>query len=370
VIADAVSATEATANPRIQAPSSSTASRRVVRAVNQHHGGSVGRFLSQDRYESAAADQVLQAGPLTQNRYAFAGGNPVNHVEFDGHCTNPGDGPCPPRYGSPGFRHYHRTVPRQQRVLKAQDTSHHHVSEPVATGLSTAVETTQATAHAAVATLTAFQAAVNQGDTGLSAWASDGLKTAAGVAGTGLNATGDVLDWAADNTGLTNPYGYAILEFGGEFAHDAGTELQSRNLLRIGGVIVGVALPEIRGVSTLLRAAHGHSGHSGASAPYWAAAVEPQRGYRMGSLTSLRPTSRVAVRRSWATSRVTSRRRERRARATSTLATRGTSSRRPSERLRTNTSSTRSLALATACCCQRRRLRFGPGLHSRMRSST
>ncbi len=32
---------------------------------------------------------ALQADPLTQNRYAFAGGNPVTNVEFDGHkaCT-------------------------------------------------------------------------------------------------------------------------------------------------------------------------------------------------------------------------------------------------------------------------------------------
>lgn len=45
----------------------------------------VGRFLSQDLYASAAGDQALQADPLTQNRYAFAGANPVTNVEFDGH---------------------------------------------------------------------------------------------------------------------------------------------------------------------------------------------------------------------------------------------------------------------------------------------
>jgi RHS repeat-associated protein len=45
----------------------------------------LGHFLSQDRFESAVADDFLQADPLTQNRYAFAGGNPVNNVEFDGH---------------------------------------------------------------------------------------------------------------------------------------------------------------------------------------------------------------------------------------------------------------------------------------------
>ena len=45
----------------------------------------IGRFASQDQFESAAGDQVLQSDPLTQNRYAFAGGNPITNVEFDGH---------------------------------------------------------------------------------------------------------------------------------------------------------------------------------------------------------------------------------------------------------------------------------------------
>jgi RHS repeat-associated protein len=45
----------------------------------------IGRFLSTDRYESSAGDFDLQADALTQNRWAFAGGNPVNTIEFDGH---------------------------------------------------------------------------------------------------------------------------------------------------------------------------------------------------------------------------------------------------------------------------------------------
>jgi RHS repeat-associated protein len=45
----------------------------------------IGRFLTQDRYASASQDLLLQSDPLTQNRYAFAGGNPVNTIEFDGH---------------------------------------------------------------------------------------------------------------------------------------------------------------------------------------------------------------------------------------------------------------------------------------------
>ena len=48
----------------------------------------IGRFLTQDRYESAAGDLNLEADPITQNRYAFAGGNPVNRIEWDGHVTS------------------------------------------------------------------------------------------------------------------------------------------------------------------------------------------------------------------------------------------------------------------------------------------
>jgi RHS repeat-associated protein len=43
-----------------------------------------GRFLSADRFESALGDFTLQTDHLTQNRYAFAGGNPVNHIEWAG----------------------------------------------------------------------------------------------------------------------------------------------------------------------------------------------------------------------------------------------------------------------------------------------
>ncbi|HWT94458.1 MAG TPA: RHS repeat-associated core domain-containing protein, partial [Solirubrobacteraceae bacterium] len=44
-----------------------------------------GRFLTQDRFESASGDFNLVSDPLTQNRYAFAGGNPISRIEFDGH---------------------------------------------------------------------------------------------------------------------------------------------------------------------------------------------------------------------------------------------------------------------------------------------
>jgi RHS repeat-associated protein len=44
-----------------------------------------GRFLQQDFYRSALNDLELSYDPLTQNRYGFAGGNPLGFVETDGH---------------------------------------------------------------------------------------------------------------------------------------------------------------------------------------------------------------------------------------------------------------------------------------------
>ena len=45
----------------------------------------IGRFLTADRFESSSGDFNLEADPLTSERYAFVGGNPVNRIEFDGH---------------------------------------------------------------------------------------------------------------------------------------------------------------------------------------------------------------------------------------------------------------------------------------------
>jgi RHS repeat-associated protein len=49
------------------------------------YSASFGRFLQQDMYFGALADLGLSEDPLTSNRYALAGGNPVSFVESDGH---------------------------------------------------------------------------------------------------------------------------------------------------------------------------------------------------------------------------------------------------------------------------------------------
>jgi RHS repeat-associated protein len=61
-----------------------------------------GRFLTEDRFEQAGVDLELQADPLTQNRYAFAGGNPVSAIEFDGHFGCRRGDPCQNRARAEG----------------------------------------------------------------------------------------------------------------------------------------------------------------------------------------------------------------------------------------------------------------------------
>ena len=62
----------------------------------------LGRFLTPDRFESASGNLNIQSDPLTQNRYAFVGGNPVNQIEWDGHepASSFTNG-CDAHYGSP-----------------------------------------------------------------------------------------------------------------------------------------------------------------------------------------------------------------------------------------------------------------------------
>jgi RHS repeat-associated protein len=54
----------------------------------------IARFLGEDRYEDPIGDQALETEALTQDRYAFAGGNPVDNVEFDGHRVCNGAHDC------------------------------------------------------------------------------------------------------------------------------------------------------------------------------------------------------------------------------------------------------------------------------------
>ena len=48
-------------------------------------GPDIHSFIQRDAYSSALGDLSLTFDPLTQNRYALAGGNPVSFIEWDGH---------------------------------------------------------------------------------------------------------------------------------------------------------------------------------------------------------------------------------------------------------------------------------------------
>jgi RHS repeat-associated protein len=63
-----------------------------------------GRFLEQDFYREALSDVELSYDALTENRYGFAGGNPISFVETDGHK------PAPP-YCAPYARSYCQAPP-------------------------------------------------------------------------------------------------------------------------------------------------------------------------------------------------------------------------------------------------------------------
>jgi RHS repeat-associated protein len=52
------------------------------------------RFLTRDMYAGALADLSLATDPLTGNRYAFGGGNPISSVEIDGHIPADCEGDC------------------------------------------------------------------------------------------------------------------------------------------------------------------------------------------------------------------------------------------------------------------------------------
>lgn len=53
----------------------------------RRYGPDITSFLQQDMFASAIGDLGLGLDPLTQNRYALAGGNPISYVETDGHMA-------------------------------------------------------------------------------------------------------------------------------------------------------------------------------------------------------------------------------------------------------------------------------------------
>jgi RHS repeat-associated protein len=177
-----------------------------------------GRFLSQDRYESAAADQTLQADPLTQNRYAFAGGNPVNNVEFDGHrLYNPDGGrqaPRQPRRG--GGPNGDNSPPSTADGSASRSRPQGRIALPVVPR-TTRVSDRRALTLSRTHPLQALYAD-GPSDPPL---LQPAAKKLAHAAGSVLNTAGDIANWPFPKTTVGNAL------------HGTGADLQSGNPARI-----------------------------------------------------------------------------------------------------------------------------------------
>ena len=58
----------------------------------RRYGPDMGSFFQADAFNGALADLGLALDPLTQNRYALAGGNPISYIETDGHMVDSNGG--------------------------------------------------------------------------------------------------------------------------------------------------------------------------------------------------------------------------------------------------------------------------------------
>jgi len=94
-------------------------------------------FLSQDTYRDAPPQGDLAVGtdPLTQNRYTYVNGDPVNLTDPDGHCAARGDGDLCPNQGSGGQA---RARDNQGRVIGTNLNQTERLHNTVATHRETA----------------------------------------------------------------------------------------------------------------------------------------------------------------------------------------------------------------------------------------
>lgn len=89
----------------------------------------IARFLTQDRFEAAAGDIALKADPLTNNPYAFAAGDPIGNIEYNGHyVSDPSGSPSSFSTARQNYRgrvegHSHNTDTERQRLNLADATS-------------------------------------------------------------------------------------------------------------------------------------------------------------------------------------------------------------------------------------------------------
>jgi RHS repeat-associated protein len=77
----------------------------------RHYEPDDGRFLQQDFLRNATGEFGISTDPANENRYGFAGGNPVSFVESDGHMVVPDGGGGAPK-PKPGL------TPRQRMLIR------------------------------------------------------------------------------------------------------------------------------------------------------------------------------------------------------------------------------------------------------------
>jgi hypothetical protein len=127
--------------------------------------------------------------------HAFAGGNPVNNVEFVGHYTG-----GPTGTGAP-WRHHHPARsgggPSGNGSL---DTSYAGPTAPRVTAATTRRTNARALNLSKTHPLAALNAGLSHYGTFGSSPAAAGLKSVAHAAGVGFNVAGDAAGWAAAHT--------------------------------------------------------------------------------------------------------------------------------------------------------------------------
>ena len=85
------------------------------------------RFTTRDMYNGALADMGLGTDPMTGNRYAFTGGNPVSFVELDGHMICGAPGVC----GSEGYLDWYFSQEDKTDVTEPGDGEYYENDTPI-----------------------------------------------------------------------------------------------------------------------------------------------------------------------------------------------------------------------------------------------
>lgn len=114
-------------------------------------GPDTARFLQEDVYDDALSDLRLSIDPITQNRYALTGANPVSFVEVDGHMYRTDGGGGAPRSTRPRRRRSSRSGNvnggRAQAPVTDASSSHGYRDKPASADPSGGASSSRAAAR-------------------------------------------------------------------------------------------------------------------------------------------------------------------------------------------------------------------------------